>query len=116
MLITFHCKAHADITMFGDIALHILKILGHSGTVPGAIPAQDLPQALKSLQTAIDTEKNALAAKDNEAFDEDEEENEEIEEIVVGLGNRAFPLISLLKAAIEEECEVMWDDGTNKRL
>lgn len=113
MLITFHCKAHADITMFGDIALHILKILGHSGTVPGAISAQDLPQALKSLQTAIDSEKRALAAKDSDAFDEDEEENEEI---VVGLGNRAFPLVGLLKAAIEEECEVMWDDGTNKRL
>jgi len=113
MLITFRCKAHADITMFGDIALHILKILGHSGTVPGAISAQDLPESLNLLQAAIESEKKALAAEASDNQDDDEEEGQEI---VVGLGNRAFPLIGLLKAAIKEECEVMWVDGTNKRL
>ncbi|MDF4309750.1 DUF1840 family protein, partial [Vibrio parahaemolyticus] len=28
----------------------------------------------------------------------------------VSLGRRAFPLIELLKSAIKEECEVMWDN------
>jgi hypothetical protein len=37
------------------------------------------------------------------------EEDEEQEEQTVSLGRRAFPLIELLKSAIKEECEVMWD-------
>jgi hypothetical protein len=35
MIVTFRSKAHADIMMFGDIAVNLLKLMGHSGTVPG---------------------------------------------------------------------------------
>ena len=34
MLVTFTTNAYADITMFGDVALAMLKMMGHSGTVP----------------------------------------------------------------------------------
>jgi hypothetical protein len=54
MLVTFTSKAYADITMFGDIAVTLLKMMGHSGTVPGAILAADLPAALSRLTAAID--------------------------------------------------------------
>ena len=37
MIVTFRSKAHADIMMFGDIAVNLLKLMGHSGTVPGAL-------------------------------------------------------------------------------
>ncbi|NMS31594.1 DUF1840 family protein, partial [Vibrio parahaemolyticus] len=43
MLITFRCRSHSNVTMFGDIALDMLKMMGHSGTVPGSISAQDVP-------------------------------------------------------------------------
>ncbi|MCK5431375.1 MAG: DUF1840 domain-containing protein [Gammaproteobacteria bacterium] len=33
MLITFSCSAYADITMFDDVADHLLRLMGHSGTV-----------------------------------------------------------------------------------
>lgn len=46
MLVTFSTKVYADITMFGDIALVMLKMMGHSGTVPSAIRAEDVPVAL----------------------------------------------------------------------
>jgi hypothetical protein len=39
MLVTFTTKANSDITVFGDIALVMLKKMGHSTTVPGAIKA-----------------------------------------------------------------------------
>ena len=45
MLVTFTTDAYADITMFGDVALALLKMMGHSGTVPSAIQAaEDEPQ------------------------------------------------------------------------
>ena len=105
MLITFRCRSYANDTMFDDIALEMIKMMGHSGTVPGSISAQDVPDALSRLTSALSA-KNA--AEENLHTDVDEEEEQA--EPAVSLGRRAFPLIELLKSAIKEECEVMWDN------
>ena len=49
MIVTFTTKAYTDITMFGDVALSLLNMMGHSGTVPSAILAADVPEALTQL-------------------------------------------------------------------
>ena len=100
MLVTFSCKAWADITMFGDVAVRLLNLMGHSGTVPGALLAEDIPAALDRLKQAIEEDKAAEAAKP---------EDEDSEEQPVSLSVRAHPLIELLTAAAEEKCDVMWD-------
>ncbi|HCH0795026.1 TPA: DUF1840 domain-containing protein [Vibrio parahaemolyticus] len=107
MLITFRCRSYANVTMFGDIALEMIKMMGHSSTVPGSISAQDVPDALSKLTSALSA-KNA--AEENLPTDVDVDEEEEQAEPAVSLGRRAFPLIELLKSAIKEECEVMWDN------
>ncbi|ENP0872241.1 DUF1840 domain-containing protein [Vibrio parahaemolyticus] len=107
MLITFRCRSYANVTMFGDIALEMIKMMGHSGTVPGSISAQDVPDALSKLTSALSA-KNA--AEENLPTDVDVDEEEEQVEPAVSLGRRAFPLIELLKSSIKEECEVMWDN------
>ncbi|EGR1765601.1 DUF1840 domain-containing protein [Vibrio parahaemolyticus] len=107
MLITFRCRSYANVTMFGDIALEMIKMMGHSGTVPGSISAQDVPDALSKLTSALSA-KNA--AEEKLPTDVDVDEEEEQAEPAVSLGRRAFPLIELLKSAIKEECEVMWDN------
>ncbi len=107
MLITFRCRSYANVTMFGDIALEMIKMMGHSGTVPGSISAQDVPDALSKLTSALSA-KNA--AEENLPTDVDVDKEEEQVEPAVSLGRRAFPLIELLKSAIKEECEVMWDN------
>jgi len=38
-LVTFSCPAYADITMFGDVAVRLLELVGYSGTVPGDLLA-----------------------------------------------------------------------------
>ena len=97
MLVTFTTDAYADITMFGDVALALLKMMGHSGTVPSAILAADVPAALSRLTTGIEAAKAAPPVDD-----EDEDEPQ------VSLPNRALPLINLLTAAAREGCDVMW--------
>lgn len=57
MLITFHTDAYEDITYFADIAKRLLSLMGHSGTIPGAIKSEQLPEALERLQTALQKEK-----------------------------------------------------------
>lgn len=97
MLVTFTTDAYADITMFGDIALAMLKMMGHSPTVPGAILAADVPAALARLKAAIDAEKASAPAEDMDA-----------DEPVVSMAHRALPLIDLLAAAAKAESDVMW--------
>ncbi|MEZ8011836.1 MULTISPECIES: DUF1840 domain-containing protein [Vibrio] len=111
MLITFSCKAHASVTMFGEVGLQFIKMLGHSGTIPGAIDASEVSQALSNLRAAIAAEQSKQVEQENT-----DDDNEEVVEAPVNIGSRAFPLVELLKAAIKDECEVMWEDGSGKRL
>ena len=97
MLLTFSTDANADITMFGDVGLTMLKMMGHSGTVPSAILAADVPAALSRLTAGIEAAKAVPSVED-----EDEDEPE------VSLSNRAIPLVNLLTAAAQEGCDVMW--------
>ncbi len=97
MLVTFTTKAYADITMFGDVAVALLKMMGHSGTVPSAILAADVPAALSRLKAAINAGKAQPAPKSKGADDE-----------TVSMAHRALPLIELLTAAAKENCDVMW--------
>ena len=97
MLVTFTTDAYADITMFGDVAQALLKMMGHSGTVPSAILAADVPAALSRLTAGIEAAKAAPSVDD-----EDEDEPQ------VSLSNRALPLIKLLTAAAQARSDVMW--------
>ena len=98
MLVTFSTDAHADITMFGDVALAMLKKMGHSATVPGAILAEDVPAALNQLTVAIEAEKDSQPV----------EQQDDDDEPIVSMVHRAMPLIDLLSAAARDECNVMW--------
>jgi hypothetical protein len=104
MLITFRTKAYADITMFGDVAVRLLKIMGHSGTVPGAMLAEDLTPALERLKEAVEVDKRTGAAQASGKAEGDQGADEQ-----VSLAHRALPLIELLEAAQREHATVMWD-------
>lgn len=97
MLVTFTTKAYADITMFGDVALSFLKMMGHSGTVPSAILAVDVPAALERLKSALDATSDDKPSQDTHD-----------DEPKVSMHNRALPLLALLAAAAKDERDVMW--------
>jgi hypothetical protein len=98
MLVTFTTDAYSSITMFGDVGLSMLDMMGHSATVPGAILAADVPEALSKLTAAVEANK-----KQPLVMDKDTEEAE------VSITNRALPLIDLLTAAVKEKSDVMWE-------
>ncbi|MEO8767156.1 MAG: DUF1840 domain-containing protein [Nitrosospira sp.] len=102
MLITFKSDAYADITLFGDVAQQLLKMMGHSGAVPGAILAEDVPAALDGLKRAVDAEKPVAPAPPGSSQDKDPDDQ------AVSLTYRALPLIELLTAAAKKNCNVMW--------
>ncbi|MCI0536544.1 MAG: DUF1840 domain-containing protein [Verrucomicrobiales bacterium] len=68
---TFRSKAYADLVMFSDIAVRLIKLMGHSGTVPGAILAEDIDAALARLKNAIAAEKAVSGANEPRERNED---------------------------------------------
>ena len=103
MLVKFKTTAsYPEITMFGDVALKLLEMMGRRGTVPSAIGAEDIPEALQSLREGI-------AAADAALEDQPPSDEEEGDERPVSLHNRAVPLIELLEAAEREGVPVMWE-------
>lgn len=105
MLVTFKCTAYADITMFGDAAESLLKLMGLSGNVPGALMGDDVSDALAKLKQAL----AAQPANDDAADASDDASDEEDATSKVALATRAVPLIELLEAAQGANANVMWD-------
>ena len=99
MLITFKSKAYANITMFGDIGRQMLEMMAFGTSVPGAIVAKDVPQALENLEQALDK----LPEQEQSADDADDNQP------VVSLHSRAVPLVELLQAAVRDETYVHWE-------
>jgi hypothetical protein len=89
--------------MFGDIAVNLLKLMGHSGTVPGALLTEDVPAALDRLRKAVAANKTATGDISDSVQDDDSGER------TVSLAHRALPLIEMLAAAATAKCDVMWD-------
>jgi hypothetical protein len=100
MLVKFDSKVGA-ITMFGDIAVALLKAMGNSGTVPGALLATDIPPALERL-------KAAAAAVPAQEGGRDEQERKEPR---ISFRQRAYPLIDLLERSAKAGADVLWDKG-----
>ncbi|PSW20151.1 DUF1840 domain-containing protein [Photobacterium sanctipauli] len=118
MLVTFKCKASGNVLMFGDVAKHMLRMMGHCENIPGAIDPADIDDALIKLTAATQQiHQQELAAEkqqvENSQSAEDVDDLNELDvEPVVSLYTRAAPLIDMLKAARDAECHIMWHEGT----
>jgi hypothetical protein len=99
MLITFKTSAYANITMFGEVGLKMLEMMKFGKAVPGAITAEDVPQALTNLQHGLAN----LADEPQEVADEDDDQP------ATSLHTRALPLLELLKAAAVDDSLVRWE-------
>jgi hypothetical protein len=103
MLITFRSKV-GDITMFGDIAVKLLKMMGQSGASPGALLAADLPAAVGRLEQALATSRSAGGEQASPPPRGSKDEGEP----PVSLAVRAVPLVDLLKRAAQAKTDITW--------
>lgn len=110
MLVTFKTSAYSDITLFGSAAVALLKLMGQSGNVPGAIMADDIPEAVARLQQGLDGIAKSADAQDTESDTRSSGGfGDEDDAPPIGLDKRAGPLISLLNAAAAANENVLWD-------
>jgi hypothetical protein len=98
MLVNFRSDA-GNMTMFGDVAVQLLRMMGQSGGLPGALLAADMPAALERLERA------AAVAPEPPGDTGSREEGEP----KVSLRQRAFPLIELLGRCVQKKCDLIWE-------
>ena len=103
MLVKFDSEA-GQILMFGDVAVALLKMMGQSGVVPGAVVAADIPPALEKLKNGVEAQAHHPRARRDDEKDEPD----------VTLRQRAVPLIELLDRAAKQGKNVMWIEETVK--
>jgi hypothetical protein len=96
--VRFDSKA-GTLTTFGEVAVNLLKMMGQSGAIPGAILARDIPAAVERLRGAVAQEPLAPPQK-----------NTDDSEPQVNLGQRAFPVIELLERAAKMGADVIWEE------
>ncbi len=107
MPITFKSKHSPNIIMLEAVALELLHMMGHSGTVPGSLAAGDIAAALARLEHAVEAapERPLQADRDDEAEDGDDERPAG----GVSTAHRALPLIDMLRNARDAGDYVIWD-------
>lgn len=105
MLITFKSIATPEIIMLDNLARFLLRIIGKPLDKQGVISHDELAQAIARLEAAIEDEqeKEALARAEHH-FDHDEL----ADETPVGLAQRAFPLLDMMRVAHQQEADIVW--------
>ena len=107
-LVVFRSKAAGEIFMFAETARRLFDILGRQEAPRGVITAEQVPESLQKLVDAVEEEKAQLKAAQDEADRADKQGEGGARQRPITLGQRAFPLIEMLRAAQKKKVDVTW--------
>ncbi|HQR19930.1 MAG TPA: DUF1840 domain-containing protein [Burkholderiaceae bacterium] len=108
-LVVFRSKAAGEIFMFAETARRIFEIVGRSEAARGVITAEQVPDALQRLVAAVELERADIKAAAAAADQKDRRgADEPAAAAPISLGQRAFPLIEMLRAAQKKKVDVTW--------
>jgi len=112
MIVKFTTQ-HGQLTLLGDSAVTLLRLGGHSGTVPGAVLAADLPGFLQKLRAGLAAhgEEPSPPQPPREPTDDDDREGDAEPPAPVTLRMRAAPFVEMVETAIARGSDLMWDRG-----
>ena len=107
-LVVFRSKAAGEIFMFAETARRILDIVGKQDTPRGVISAEQVGEALARLAAAVEEEK-AQVERAREDAEQAQRRGEPAEGArAITLGQRAYPLLEMLRAAQRKRVDVTW--------
>ena len=107
-LVVFRSKAAGEIFMFEESARRIFEIIGRQESPRGVITAEQVPEALRRLVDAVEEEKAQLKAARDDAELHDKQGDGTVQPRPITLGQRAFPLVEMLREAQKKKVDVTW--------
>ena len=96
----FRSKADADLIMMGPTAEHLLRIIGREPSARGIIEASAMAAAIQAIEAAV--------AADRREHATDGESEEDLKEPRIGLGQRAWPMLEMMRRALAERADIVW--------
>ncbi len=116
VIITFQSKASGDVIMFGDVAHHMMKLMGKDITAQGIVTVEQLPDAIARLRAAIVQDKETHQRRVAEASDQQKgafdaspvSPEASSSSGAVSLTQRAIPLLELLERSLRRKTPVLW--------
>ncbi|WP_322010466.1 DUF1840 domain-containing protein [Paraburkholderia sp. J12] len=108
MLVTFKCHASPDVLMLENLAQYLLGIIGKRLGPRGVISHDELEAAIGKLEAAIATDKRERAEHEGHFHEGEEGYEQRPHEEPVGLAQRAFPFLDMLRAAHKEQSDIVW--------
>jgi hypothetical protein len=110
MIIKFTTKS-GQLTMLGESAVALLRLGGHSGTVPGAVLADELPQFMQRLRAGLASRGSEPSPAPAAEPPRDDKDDEAERPAPVTLQMRAVPVLDMIDTAIAQRSDLMWDRG-----
>ncbi len=102
MIYKFKSPAAADLIMLGPHGDQVLRLLGREPSAQGIIEPAAMPAAIAALQAAVDGEEPTPADAETAAADD------EPARPAVGLRQRLWPLVEMLRRAHAAGEPVVW--------
>src|SRR5574343_890739 len=106
MLVRFVSSETGEVLMYADVAKVLLEAIGKETTARGAFLTEQMLPAAQALRAAVRRSEALQPPEDEE--DEDEKKKKEL---VVGLRQRAWPLIDMLErtAVSGPKANIVWE-------
>lgn len=110
MIIRFATE-FGSLAMLGESAITLLRLGGHSGAVPGAILAEDLPAFARRLRAGLTVhgDEPSPPVPAHPGTDSAADEADEDRPAPIALRKRAVPLLDMVDTAITGRSGLMWD-------
>jgi hypothetical protein len=105
MIYKFKSKAAGDVIMMGPNGDQVLRLIGKAPGATGIIEPAQMPAAIAALEAAIAQDEAARQHAEQEAAAEGKKlplaEG-------VGLRQRAWPLVEMMKRSAAENADIVW--------
>jgi len=92
--------------MLENLAQYLLGIIGKRLDSRGVITHDELEGAIARLEAAVALDKKTRA--ENEGHFHEDEEDHPHHELPIGLAQRSYPFLDMLRAAHKENNDIVW--------
>lgn len=110
MIYKFQSKATGDVIMLGPHGDQLLRLLGREPAAQGIIEPAAMPAAIAALRRAIEQEEAGRGESGGPAAPAGpaEKADDDAPQQRVGLRQRLWPMVEMLKRAHEADAPVVW--------
>ena len=116
MLFEFKSRATGSVIMTGEVGKKVLPLMGKSPDPKGIITVSQMPAAIAALEAACKREQELVAAAKEKArnpsaekkADDAAEGDPALDPHLVGICQRVFPLIEMMKTAHAGGKDITW--------